>query len=131
MHTRLWVQRAPGIPHALVFGREIHAQSGRVAPREWRVVSEPCQRQAQRIVIAQGRQARFARSGASEHFEFTFYLFSSALHNILHAKLPLTHTRSEWKDSAEVFGNVTQPAAVASPPSDTPNFECISSFYTT
>src|SRR5882724_4276614 len=32
MHTRLRVQRAPGVPHAL-FGREINAQLGRIAPR--------------------------------------------------------------------------------------------------
>ena len=32
LRTRLRVQRAPGIPHALV-GRKIHAQLGRIAPR--------------------------------------------------------------------------------------------------
>jgi len=35
LHARLWVQRAPGIPHALCFlGRKIHAQLGRIAPRD-------------------------------------------------------------------------------------------------
>jgi hypothetical protein len=35
LHTRLRVQRAPGIPHALCFpGRTVHAQLGRLAPRE-------------------------------------------------------------------------------------------------
>jgi hypothetical protein len=34
-HTRLRVRRAPGIPHALcLLGRKIHAQLGRIAPRE-------------------------------------------------------------------------------------------------
>src|SRR6202165_423268 len=33
LHTRLRVQRAPGIPHALS-GRRIHASLGRLAPRE-------------------------------------------------------------------------------------------------
>jgi hypothetical protein len=34
VHTRLRVQRAPGVPHALCFiGRKIHAQLGRIAPR--------------------------------------------------------------------------------------------------
>ncbi len=31
-HTRLRVQRAPGVPHAL-FGRKIHQRLGRIAPR--------------------------------------------------------------------------------------------------
>jgi len=35
LHARLRVQRAPGIPHALIFqGREINASLGRTAPRE-------------------------------------------------------------------------------------------------
>jgi len=32
-HTRLRVQRAPGIPHALYWGRKINAQLGRITPR--------------------------------------------------------------------------------------------------
>src|ERR1700730_7622125 len=33
LHTRLRVQRAPGIPHALL-GRRMPAQLGRIAPRD-------------------------------------------------------------------------------------------------
>src|SRR5216683_2715777 len=40
LHARLRVHWAPGIPHALVFlGRRIHAQLGRIAPRDRRFVS--------------------------------------------------------------------------------------------
>ena len=38
VHTRPRVQRAPGIPHAL-FGREINAQLGRIAPRDREAVA--------------------------------------------------------------------------------------------
>ena len=33
------MQRAPGIPHALFWGREINAQLGRIAPRDREVAS--------------------------------------------------------------------------------------------
>jgi hypothetical protein len=78
----------------------------------------PCQGQAQHII-------------SPEHFEFTFYLFSSALHNILHAKLPLPHTRSEWEASAVVFGNVHGWQWWLARRQIPPKFECISSAYAT
>ncbi len=40
VHTRPRVQRAPGIPHALKGGREIHAELGRIVSRGREVVSE-------------------------------------------------------------------------------------------
>jgi hypothetical protein len=33
-HARLRVQRAPGIPHALCYGRKVQAQLGRIASRD-------------------------------------------------------------------------------------------------
>src|SRR5712692_12026476 len=38
-HARLWVQRAPGIPHALFGGGIVHAPLGRIAPRDREVVA--------------------------------------------------------------------------------------------
>jgi hypothetical protein len=34
LHARLRVQRAPGVPHALISGRKVLARLGRIAPRE-------------------------------------------------------------------------------------------------
>jgi len=51
MRTRLRVQRAPGIPHAL-FGRIVHAQLGRIKPREYGGVFDEYGRAALSVVVA-------------------------------------------------------------------------------
>jgi hypothetical protein len=38
LHTRLRMQRAPGIPRALFSGRRIHAKLGRTVPRDREVI---------------------------------------------------------------------------------------------
>jgi adenine-specific DNA-methyltransferase len=80
LHTRLRVQRAPGIPHALCFpGRRIHAQLGRIASRGREAAPDVISRSDLSAVALPAKAEATKQSGTVVHALDASWSMSSGL----------------------------------------------------